>query len=290
MSVTYAQLSLGGNNDKNTVKQLQTLLNRNGAALETDGIFGVKTEKAVREYQSANGLQVDGIVGPKTWGALLNTAEQSAADDTPATVTPAAQAKEKLDAHTASAPGDFVFSEQALLDMAQKAYQERGAFSYDPNTDALYRQYRDSYTAQGKQAMEDAMGVAQAMTGGYGNSYAQIAGQQAYQEYLQELGDVLPQLYALAYEKYTDETDRLKTNYDEMAKKREDAYDEYLAQQKTYQTEQEDLYDKYQDALSRQDKEYTKLSALLKLGYQPTDEELAAAGMTRAMAQLIAVS
>ncbi len=35
-----------------------------------DGIFGSGTENAVMGFQSDNGLAVDGIAGPMTWGAL----------------------------------------------------------------------------------------------------------------------------------------------------------------------------------------------------------------------------
>ena len=35
-----------------------------------DGIFGSKTRSAVRKFQQNNGLQVDGIVGPKTAAAI----------------------------------------------------------------------------------------------------------------------------------------------------------------------------------------------------------------------------
>ena len=49
---------------------LQHLLNRTGASLATDGVFGVKTEAAVRAFQRPRGLVSDGIVGDKTWARL----------------------------------------------------------------------------------------------------------------------------------------------------------------------------------------------------------------------------
>lgn len=202
-------------------------------------------------------------------------------------LTPAEAAKKALEDHSANAPGEFVFEDQALLDLAKKATQNRGAFSYDPQTDAMYRRQADSFLRGGRQAMEDTVGLAQTMTGGYGNSYAQTAGQQAYNQQMEKLSEVMPQLYKLAYEKYAEETERLQKNYEALEDRKKDAEATHTALQKTHKSEQETLYDQYQDALARQDKEYTRLSALLKLGYNPTDEELAAAGMTRAMAQLI---
>lgn len=52
------------------VRYLQRLLTENGHTLETDGKFGAKTCAAVKGYQEAAGLEVDGIVGPLTWAAL----------------------------------------------------------------------------------------------------------------------------------------------------------------------------------------------------------------------------
>lgn len=54
------------------VKELQTLLNKAGSKLVVDGIFGSGTQSAVKAFQRRNGLVVDGIVGPKTWGKLAD--------------------------------------------------------------------------------------------------------------------------------------------------------------------------------------------------------------------------
>lgn len=62
-------LSKGSNGEN--VKLLQTLLNAHGAKLKVDGDFGKLTEAAVRAFQKANGLQVDGIAGPLTHASLL---------------------------------------------------------------------------------------------------------------------------------------------------------------------------------------------------------------------------
>lgn len=54
------------------VKALQILLNgKHKANLSVDGDFGSKTDAAVRNYQKAEGLGVDGIAGKNTMGSLL---------------------------------------------------------------------------------------------------------------------------------------------------------------------------------------------------------------------------
>ena len=53
------------------VKVLQAMLNaENKAGLEVDGEFGVFTYSGVCKFQTAHGLERDGIVGPLTWGEL----------------------------------------------------------------------------------------------------------------------------------------------------------------------------------------------------------------------------
>ena len=57
----------------NDVERLQMTLNEMGYSLVGDGIFGSNTEAAVKEFQKNSSLEVDGIVGPLTWYALMST-------------------------------------------------------------------------------------------------------------------------------------------------------------------------------------------------------------------------
>jgi len=134
---------------------------------------------------------------------------------------------------------------------------DREDFSYDLNADALYNQYKDAYIRQGRLAMEDAMGAAVARTGGYGSSYAQTAGQQAYQGYLQELSDMTPEFYRLALEEYTRQGEKLQQEYD-IATQREkldySRYQDYLSQ---WLKDRDYAWDEYTDQRDTDYRRYT---------------------------------
>lgn len=107
----------------------------------------------------------------------------------------------------------------------------REEFTFDLNGDALYNQYKDSATRQGKLAMEDAIGMASAMTGGYGNSYAQSVGQQAFNQQLEGLNDVIPEVYQLARDKYDNDTQKLLNDYAILSAEEEKDYNRKLAEE-----------------------------------------------------------
>ena len=91
--------------------------------------------------------------------------------------------------------------------------RSRKKFSYDMGTDPLYLQYREQYQRLGRLAMQDTMGQAAALTGGYGSTYGEQVGQQAYNAYLQNLNDIVPQLQQQAYQRYQDEGTDLYSQY-----------------------------------------------------------------------------
>lgn len=196
------------------VSELQRLLNQNGYTLTEDGIFGQKTLAAVKDYQKKNGLTVDGIVGPNTWGLFGTGTDEEEKDDGWEYGDKTKEAKEEWDKRKEEKPGDYESGYQDQLDSLLDQIVNRKDFTYDLNGDALYQQYKDQYTTMGNMAMMDTMGQAAAMTGGYGSSYAQTAGQQAYQGYLQNLNNKVPELYQLALDAYNREGQELRDMYD----------------------------------------------------------------------------
>ena len=78
--------------------------------------------------------------------------------------------------------------------------QER--FSYDPKTDKLFQLYKQQYQNQGNRAMQNQMGVASALSGGYNSSAAQSAAKKAYQNQMNELAERASEAYQNSLDMY----------------------------------------------------------------------------------------
>ncbi|MDX6691100.1 MAG: hypothetical protein QOG15_2557 [Solirubrobacteraceae bacterium] len=63
------------------VRPLQQLLRARNHSVAVDGIFGPKTQAAVKAFQQEEGLGADGIVGPMTWPKLAVTVKQGSTGD-----------------------------------------------------------------------------------------------------------------------------------------------------------------------------------------------------------------
>lgn len=113
-----------------------------------------------------------------------------------------------------------------IRELYQKITNREG-FKYDYSTDPVYGQYKESYIQTGRQAMRDTMGQTAALTGGYGNSYGSVAGQQVYDEHLRGLNDIIPELEGRAYDRYAAEGDRLNLLYTLAGDMRDTQFDEF---------------------------------------------------------------
>lgn len=207
------------------------------------------------------------------------------------------KAQEMLQNQLNNKPGQYTSQWQSQLNDVMGKILNREKFSYDLNGDALYKQYKDQYTNQGKMAMMDTMGQAAAMTGGYGNSYAQNVGQHAYQGYIQQLNDKIPELYNLALSKYQMEGDDLARKYSMLGTQENQDYSRYRDKVSDYNTELSRLqnaYDnersfdygqfiddrnyQYQQNINKQKLAQAQVDYLISIGGNVSDELLAAAG------------
>ena len=243
------------------VKKLQTALMNAGYDVGTagaDGIFGSKTEAAVKAYQKDNGLVVDGIVGSKTSGSLYGSSNTGnslnikgvnqdladkaynssfvASDD----VNAAKNKKDEIGAKVESMANQTDIIDQKTMDtinsrfsgssLYEEAYSytqsllaklssgrtsytdkveammdkimNREDFEYDVDSDQLFQQALASAMNSGKSAMQDTIGQASALTGGYGSTYATSAGNQAYNAFIEDAYNNLPEYYQMALQAY----------------------------------------------------------------------------------------
>lgn len=153
--------------------------------------------------------------------------------------------REQMEAHTGLKPADYTSQWQPQIDQTVNNILNRKEFQYDVNGDALYQMYKDRYTNLGQKAMMDTMGQAAKLTGGYGNSNAQMVGQQAYQSYLQGLVDKIPELAQLAENRYNQQGQNLYNQYSLLSQQEQNAYNQWLQGYNQWLTERDFLSGRY---------------------------------------------
>lgn len=316
MASTYTLLKKGSTG--NEVNALQTALNKKGYSLQNTGLYDDATEAAVKRYQQDYGLDVDGIAGDTTLGSLYGTSQQSVGGYTPSAQL--VEAQKYAQSVQAQKPEEY---ESAYTDQLQAqfdAIMNRQPFKYDIGSDASFQQMSDMYVQQGRRAMQDTMGQAAALTGGYGNSYAQGAGQAAYGNYLQQLGALAPEYEQQAYTRWQGEGADMMDRYQMTADREQDAYSRYMDRLNQYYEEADraqqaadDMYNReygeymdrqnydfqqqqfaqqqkeYEQSIASENRDYAYNTALMMLqgGQMPSTDLLTAAGISQADAAAI---
>ncbi len=284
---------------------LQLFAKKVDDSLVQDVINGKYGNGGARKTALANAgydySEVQSLVNAKLNGTSPTTLTSNVPTTTPITTTNAYYGAEP------QKPGDFTYDPyqsnwQPYIEDTLKKILNREKFSYDLNGDALYQQYKDQYTTQGKLASMDVMGQAAAMTGGYDSSYTETAGHQAYQGYLQQLNDKVPELYQLALSQYNQEGQDLKDQYALYADMDEREYGRHIDDLNMrygmhrddvadwqYETELE--YRRNRDAIAdaetKRQYAYDTAMAMLNLGVMPSPQMLKDAGISSADAKAI---
>ena len=142
-------------------------------------------------------------------------------------------------------------------------------FGYDREEDPLYRQYRDMYERAGEKAAENAFGLAASYTGGYGNTYAASAANDAYAMYMDRLAAKGEALEQQAYDRYRDDRSDLYRRLEAAAALEKESYD------RAYQQERDRKDDAYREdelRLKEQSAEQSRLDALIGFAFDAADK------------------
>ena len=150
-------------------------------------------EKRVGQRDALEGLvNQDEIIDSGTWGTINSSFSASSSYYKAKAYTD--QLLEKLSSGRTSYTDDVEAMMQKIMN--------REDFEYDVDKDQLFQQALASAMNSGKTAMQDTIGQASALTGGYGSTYATSAGNQAYNAFIEDAYNNLPEYYNMALQAY----------------------------------------------------------------------------------------
>jgi Putative peptidoglycan binding domain len=104
-----------------TIRSLQYLLVQHGAKIPVNGVFGVRTNAAVVKFQKAHHLTPDGVVGSKTWNALIVTLKLGSKGPAVRAVQDQANFRNGKDGHSLNVDGIYGKKTAAWVTGFQKA-------------------------------------------------------------------------------------------------------------------------------------------------------------------------
>jgi hypothetical protein len=145
-------------------------------------------------------------------------------------------------------PGAYKSKWQSQIDELLNGILNRGDFEYDVDTDPLYAQYKDKFTKEGRRAMQESMGGATGLTGGFGSTAGQAAGQQAYGNYMTGLTDKIPELEQAAYAKWQNDLANQYNQYGMLSGEEQTGYGRYRDTLGDWTDERQFRYGAWQDA------------------------------------------
>lgn len=149
-------------------------------------------------------------------------------------------------------PQEYVNKYSENINNALAKLESNQNQSFDINKSKLYDMYKTKAIISGTNAMQDTMGQAAANTGGFGNSYGQIVGQQAYNAKLDELQSQIPTLASQAEARRQADTDNLYRMLE------------------MYNTQEQSDYAKHRDTVSDYQTETDRLLSVLQ-NYEQLD-------------------
>ncbi len=200
------------------------------------------------------------------------------------------QAKEYISslhqASTNTTQSSKVDDYDARLDTALDTLEQRDPFTYDPTADAVFQSYQQMYEREGDRARQNALGDAATLTGGQVSTAAMQAASQAQDYYNAKVGDVLPQLYSMAYDMYRAEGEDLRGDIAMLAGLRADAWDNQAETYAATMAQQEAQADRFQSEMAQRESDnkqgnemYDRAMAFLNQGVMPSTNMLTAAGL-----------
>lgn len=181
--------------------------------------YGFGSKKADELQRRLDEKNKNGTVGGSTGISNGGISSSGSASSAKQPTSPSVERKQEADSMTPSVKQTanerlsvlrkgYFSPEDDALDVLFDRVVNQKPFDYDVIGDPTYNQYAETFRRNAALMSEDAMAQAAALTGGYGSSYGQAVGTQAYNEQMSRLNDIVPELRESAYGKYKDERAR----------------------------------------------------------------------------------